>query len=85
MGFTAKTRKILEANGMKILRKIVGKKKIDRIRRQQIRESCGIQPSNQWMESRRRQWDEYVTRMNAERLVKISRDTFTADLLELDI
>ena len=33
---------MLEGNEMKILRKIVGKTKIDSIRSQQIRESCGV-------------------------------------------
>ena len=64
---------MLEANQMKVLRKIVGKTKIDRIRNQQIRESCGIQPINEW-EEHRTEWDKHVTRMDAERLVKISRD-----------
>ena len=36
----SKTKQILKANEMKVLRKIVGKTKIDRIRSQQIRESC---------------------------------------------
>ena len=58
---------------MKILRKIVGKTKIVRIRSQQIRESCGIQTLNEWVE-RRREWDEPLTRMDAERLVNISRE-----------
>ena len=34
-------------------RKMVGKTKIDRIRTQQIRESCGIQPIIEWLERRR--------------------------------
>ena len=59
---------------MKVLRKIVGKTKIDRIRSQQIRISCGIQPVNEWVERRRREWDKHVTRMDAELLIKISRD-----------
>ena len=63
---------MLEANDMKVLRNIVGKTKIDRIRRhKQIREFCGIQPINEWVE-RRIEWDQHVTRMNAERLVRIS-------------
>jgi hypothetical protein len=33
---------MLEANEMKVLKKIADKTKIDRIRSQQIRESCGI-------------------------------------------
>ena len=52
----------------------VGKTKIDRIRSQQIRESSGIQPINDQVEMRRGEWDKHVTRMDAERLVKISRD-----------
>ena len=47
------------------------------VRSQQIRESCGIQPINEWLERRRRrrrEWDQHVKRMDAERLVKISRD-----------
>ena len=35
---------MLEAYEMKVLRKIVGKTEIDRIRSQQIRESCANQP-----------------------------------------
>ena len=58
---------------MKVLTKIVGKTKIDRIRRQQKRESCGMQTINEWVK-RRRECDQYVTRMDAGKLVKISRD-----------
>ena len=57
---------------MEVLRKIAGKK-IVRITSQQIRESSSIQPVNEWVERRRREWDEHVTGMNVERLVKISR------------
>ena len=66
---------MLEANEMKVLRKIVGKTKIDRS--QQITESCGIQPNTEGMKMRRREWDKHVTRMDAERLVNISRDNIT--------
>ena len=55
----------------------IGKTKIDGIRSQQIRESCGIQLISQWVE-RRREWDEHVTRMDAGRLVKMSRDNIPA-------
>ena len=55
-----KNRQKFEANEMKALRKIVGKTKIDRIRSQQIIESCGIQPIDEWVESRRRELDEHV-------------------------
>ena len=62
---------------MKVIRKIVGKTRIDKIRSQQIRESCGIRTINEWME-RRREWDEHVTRMDPERLVKTSRNNIPA-------
>ena len=69
---------MMEENEMKVLRKIVGKTKIDRIKSQQIRESCGIQPINEWVEIIRTEWDEHVTRMDDERLVQISRDNISA-------
>ena len=70
---------MLEANEMKLLRKIVGETKIDRIRSQQIRESCGIYQSIiEWVERRTRQWDQHITRMEAERLIKIPRDNIPA-------
>ena len=46
---------MLEANEMKVQRKKEnGKTKIDRTRNQQIRQSLGIQATNQWVERRRR-------------------------------
>ena len=63
---------------MKVVRKIVGKSKIDRIRSQQISESCGIQPVDEWVERRRREWDKQVTRIDAGRIVQISRDNILA-------
>ena len=38
---------------MKILGTIVDKTKIDRIRSQQIREFCGIEPINEWVETKK--------------------------------
>ena len=73
---------MLEASEMKVLRKIIGKTKVDRIRSQQNGESCCIQPINEWVERRikmrRREWNEHVTRMDVERLVKILRDNIPA-------
>ena len=70
---------MLEANETIVLRRTIGKTKMNRIRSQQIRESCGIQPINEWVERRRREWDGHVTRMDAEKLGKISRDNIPAE------
>ena len=63
---------------MKLLRKIVGKTKIDTTKCQQIREPCVIEPINDWVERRTREWDEHATGMDAERLHKMSRDNIPA-------
>jgi hypothetical protein len=42
-------------NEMKILRKIVGKAKIDKIRSQQIRESYSIEPINDKVKRKRKE------------------------------
>ena len=34
---------------------------------------------NKWVERRIRKWDEHVTRIDAERLIKISRDNYPAE------
>ena len=44
-----KTRQMLEAYEMNVVTKTVGKTKINRIRSQKVRESCGIQPINDWI------------------------------------
>ena len=59
--------------------KIAGKTKIDKIRK-----SCGIQPIKEWMEKRRREWDEHVTRMDVKRLIEISRDDIIQDVRKED-
>ena len=74
---------MLEANEMKVPRKIDCKTKIDRIRSQQIRESCGVQPINEWVERRRREWGQHVTRKNAQRLVQIQISR-VQNLVEVD-
>ena len=43
---------MLEGNEMKLPRKMVDKRKIERIRSQQIGYSCGIQQIGEWMERR---------------------------------
>ena len=59
---------------MKVLRKTFGKIKVNRIRNGQIREFCDIEPIKGWMGGRKKEWDEGVTRIDAETFVKIARD-----------
>ena len=57
---------------MTVLRKLVGKTEIiDMIRSQTIKEPCVVQPVNERMERSKREWDERVTKMDTEGLVKI--------------
>ena len=74
---TLRARQILEANEMKVRRKIVGRKKRERPTSQK---SCSIQPINEWVKRRRRrrEWEVHVTRMAAERFVKIKRNSIPA-------
>ena len=67
-GRNIKTRHMLEANEMKVLRKIVGNRQNKKPTVQRI---LRYPPINEWVERRRREWGEHVTRMDAERLVKI--------------
>ena len=64
-------RQTLEVNERKVPRIIVDNE--NRIRRQEIRESCGVLTIHEWVVRRRRECDERVTRMDAERFVKISK------------
>jgi hypothetical protein len=63
---------MLDANEMKVLRE-----KIDRTRSQQVRESCSTQPNDQCMQMRRGEWDEHITRIDAERLFRIPGGRYT--------
>ena len=44
-------------------------------------ENPTVSNSNEWVERRRREWDEHVIKMDAERLVKISRDNIPAGII----
>ena len=70
---TAKTRQFLEVTEMKTLRRIINKTKWDRIRNDRIRELCEIQNITFWVQRRRTEWSEHVSRMADDRLVKKKR------------
>jgi hypothetical protein len=55
---------------METLRRITNKTKWDRMRNDRIRESCEIQNITSWVQRRRTEWNEHITRMADGRLVK---------------
>ena len=65
-GSSTQTTKILKANEIKILRKIVGKTKTGRIRSQRIRVSFSNYPINEWEERIR----ENMTNLYQERKLR---------------
>ena len=62
---------------MKIARRIAGKTLMDRIRRENIRQTCGIDKINDWVLERKK-WNEHIDCMIRERIVKITRDKLLA-------
>lgn len=57
---------------MKILRKIQGVTLRDR-RSADIRRECKVKDVIKWTKKRKKEWNDYVSRMNNERMAKICR------------
>ena len=75
---TAKTRQLLEVTEMKTPRRITNKTKWDRVRNDRIRELCEIQNITSWVQRRRTEWSEHISRMADDRLVKKVHDEIPA-------
>lgn len=71
---TSKTKQLLETTEMKILRRISGKTLLDRERSENIRGQCNVDNINEWVLQRKKQWNEHISRMANNRLVRITRD-----------
>jgi len=65
---------MLEVTEMKTLRIITNKTKWDRTRNDRIRESCEIQNITLWVQRRRTEWSEHISRMADDQLVRKVRD-----------
>jgi hypothetical protein len=59
---------------MNTLRKVVGKTRLDHVRNQDIREQCGIQPIGEWVNKRRKEWNNHISRMTEDSIVRAVRD-----------
>ena len=71
---TAKTRQLLEVTEMKTLSRIINKTKGDRVRNDRIRELCEILNITSWVQRKRTEWSEHISRMADDRLVKKVHD-----------
>ena len=71
---TSKTKQILETTEMKVVRKIAGRTLFDRKRSEEIRRMCKIDNINDWVLQRKKNWNEHISRMTDDRIVKTSRD-----------
>jgi len=63
---------------MKTMRRIINKAKWDRVRNDRIRELCEIQNITSWVQRRRTEWSEHISRMADDRLVKKVHDGIPA-------
>jgi hypothetical protein len=59
---------------MKTLRRITNKTKWDRMRNDRIIKSCEIQNIISWVQRRRTEWNEHISRMADNQIVKKVRD-----------
>ncbi|XP_050519023.1 uncharacterized protein LOC126893120 [Diabrotica virgifera virgifera] len=67
---TNRTLQMMRTVEMRTLRSIQGKTLRDRIRSEDIGQSCGIQDIGRWVRQRRRYWNKHIKRMEDSRLVK---------------
>ena len=71
---TAKTKQLLETTEMRVLRRIAGKTLLDRERNESIRRACKVENVNEWVLSRKEEWNEHISRMDNRRIVRVARD-----------
>jgi hypothetical protein len=56
------------------LRKIAGKTRLDHIRNRGIGEQCEIQPIGEWVNIRRDEWNNHISIMTGDRIVRVVRN-----------
>jgi hypothetical protein len=70
----SKTKQILETTEMNTFRKTVAKTGLDHVRNQDMREQYGIQPIGEWVNKGREEWNNHISRMTEDRIVRVVRD-----------
>ena len=71
---TTKTKQLLRTTEMNTLGAILGKTRFDRMKNIDILERCNLQEVVEFVKSRRKAWNELVSRAE-QRLIKLVRDT----------
>ena len=65
-------------NEMRVLRIIVGKREVARIRSKQFGDYCDVQPINEGWKGEEENGKKHLTKKDADRMVKISRNNIPA-------
>ena len=73
---TTKTKQLLRTTEMNTLRAILGKTRFDRMKNIDILERCNLQEVVKFVKSRRKAWNEHVSRAE-QRLIILVRDART--------
>ncbi|XP_065172605.1 uncharacterized protein [Atheta coriaria] len=67
---TSKIKSLMETSEMRTLRTIEGTTLRDRIPSKQIRERCKVKEINEWIQHRRSEWNNHISRMETTRIVE---------------
>jgi hypothetical protein len=64
----------METNERRRMRKRAGETRFSRIKTQDARRQCNVQEIGEWITRRRNKWNQHVSRMAPERIVRDVRD-----------
>jgi hypothetical protein len=65
-----KTKQMVAESNTRTPRSIVGQTRFDHVRSQNIRRQCNVQGIGEWIRRRRDEWNEHVSRMAPESIVR---------------
>jgi hypothetical protein len=68
------TKQLSATTEMNALTEAVGKTKSEHVTNQDIRQQCGTQPIGEWVLKLREEFDNHISRMREDRIVRAERD-----------
>ncbi|KAF2885266.1 hypothetical protein ILUMI_20889 [Ignelater luminosus] len=71
---SSRTNQMLKTEEMRTLRRMLGKTLWNHIRIADIIEQLQVQPINEWTKTRRKEWNNHISRMEKDRIARIARD-----------